>query len=505
VPVLSLCMIVKNEEKFLRECLESVKSVADEIVIVDTGSTDRTIEIAKEYNANVFPFEWSNSFSAARNFALSNCTGNWILYLDADERLSEKSIEELKKNIIRPEKFGIKCTVRNIESESGRDNTMKYTRLFRNISGIEFSGRIHEQIDPALAKLNFRILNSNIEIIHLGYNISDEGKREKARRNLDLLLRDFEESGSNYIAYQLAQSYNILEDMENSEKYALIAVNGKSLNQQQRAISYGLLANNFLKKHDVNSALYYINEALKWDASQPYLNLLTSKIYLRMQDYSNAEEYCRRALDTNTKLLTGNNSSSLDIILNEEEILYYGICLTKISKNQRYYNLYMNSLKKFFEKKGISNSETKINILRKIWADENLINGDSLEVVEIITRFNIEFIIELIKSYKISESKLNILNKIANDYLSNTSFATIYGVTLAENNLINEAIKILETVIQSRLSDPSTVFYLISLYVKVNQLNKIIPCIKLLETDFGFIPEVKARLPLLKQKLSHLG
>lgn len=505
MPVLSLCMIVKNEEKYLKDCLESVKSVADEIVIVDTGSTDRTIEIAGEYNAKIFSFEWVNSFSAARNFALGNCTGNWILYLDADERLSEKSIEELKKNIIRPEKFGVKCTVKSIESESGRDNTMKYTRLFRNISGIEFTGRIHEQIDPSLTKLNFKIQNSNIEILHLGYNISAEGKKEKAARNLGLLLKDFEETGSNYIAYQLAQTYNILEDMENAEKYSLIAVNGKSLNQQQRAISYGLLANNFLKKHDANSALYYINEALKWDATQPYLNLLTSKIYLRMQDYTNAEEYCRRALEANARLLSGNNSSSLDIIMNEEEILYYGLCLTKSSKNHRYYNLYMNSLKKFFEKKGIPNPETKINLLRKIWCDENLINGDAQEIAETITGYNLEYLLELIKSYKVSESRLKILNKIANDYLSNPLFTGLYGITLAENNLVNEAIKILESTIQSNISDPATVFYLISLYVKVNELSKIMSCVNLLEAKFGFIPEVKARLPILKQKLSNLG
>ncbi len=78
---LTLSMIVKNEEKHLRECLESVTEVVDEIVIVDTGSTDKTLEIAKEFNAKIFHFNWINDFSAARNFALSKSTGEWILIL----------------------------------------------------------------------------------------------------------------------------------------------------------------------------------------------------------------------------------------------------------------------------------------------------------------------------------------------------------------------------------------------------------------------------------------
>ncbi|MBK7632424.1 MAG: glycosyltransferase family 2 protein [Ignavibacteriales bacterium] len=85
MPTLSLSMIVKNEERHLARCLSSVKDVVDEIVIVDTGSTDNTIEIAESFNAKIFHFDWVNDFSAARNFALTKCIGNWILYLDADE------------------------------------------------------------------------------------------------------------------------------------------------------------------------------------------------------------------------------------------------------------------------------------------------------------------------------------------------------------------------------------------------------------------------------------
>ena len=92
---LSLNMIVKNEETNLARALQSVKNVVDEIVIVDTGSTDKTKAIAKSFNAKVFNFEWTNNFSAARNYALEKSDGDWIIYLDADEELSTGSVNEL--------------------------------------------------------------------------------------------------------------------------------------------------------------------------------------------------------------------------------------------------------------------------------------------------------------------------------------------------------------------------------------------------------------------------
>ena len=93
---LSLCMIVKNEEKHLVRCLRSVRDVVDEMIIVDTGSTDKTIDIAKVFGAKVFDFPWTGDFSAARNHSLAQATGDWILVLDADEVISARDFDELK-------------------------------------------------------------------------------------------------------------------------------------------------------------------------------------------------------------------------------------------------------------------------------------------------------------------------------------------------------------------------------------------------------------------------
>src|SRR3972149_2146143 len=101
-PTLSLCMIVKNEEKFLPACLESVKGHVDEIIIVDTGSTDRTVEIAESYNAKIYHHPWKNSFSKARNYSLKYATCDWILILDADEEIVKKDAHKLRKVIKDP-------------------------------------------------------------------------------------------------------------------------------------------------------------------------------------------------------------------------------------------------------------------------------------------------------------------------------------------------------------------------------------------------------------------
>jgi len=97
-PTISLCMIAKNEESNLADCLNSAKGIADEIIIVDTGSTDRTKEIAKKFSAKIYDFKWMDDFSAARNESLKHAAKDWVLVLDADEALDEegkKAIREL--------------------------------------------------------------------------------------------------------------------------------------------------------------------------------------------------------------------------------------------------------------------------------------------------------------------------------------------------------------------------------------------------------------------------
>ena len=128
-PTISACLIVKNEEKFLPQCLESIKNAVDEIIIVDTGSTDRTVEIAKSYGAKVYHHPWRNSFSEARNHSLSYATCDWILQIDADESLEQADIP-LLHSLIRTDSHNA-ILVAIYSTLPGGQSKHYFTRVFR--------------------------------------------------------------------------------------------------------------------------------------------------------------------------------------------------------------------------------------------------------------------------------------------------------------------------------------------------------------------------------------
>lgn len=146
---ISISIIVKNEEALLARCLESVKE-ADEIIIVDTGSVDKTVEIGEKYTNKIFHFPWIDDFSAARNFAKEKCTGDFILSIDADEILEEGGIQKIRKLVSSQEVIGIKMKSTNQE--------YYVPRLFKNLSDTYFIGKIHE----VLNKTNYE--KSDIQI-----------------------------------------------------------------------------------------------------------------------------------------------------------------------------------------------------------------------------------------------------------------------------------------------------------------------------------------------------
>ncbi len=230
--LLSLCMIVKNEEKMLPGCLDSVKELADEMIIVDTGSTDRTKEIAMEYGARVIDFEWIDDFAAARNESIKHSTADWILYLDADERIGKNSTGNLR-NILEtaPDEIGgLICTIESEHVQLDGNTELHrggYPRLFRNYGypRIHFKGRVHEQITPSLKELNKNLEFTGIIIRHLGYNQSREVMEGKIKRNYKMLIDHVKEEPLNgYAWYQLGQTLaqmNLMEQAEDAIKFAV--------------------------------------------------------------------------------------------------------------------------------------------------------------------------------------------------------------------------------------------------------------------------------------------
>src|SRR5581483_6817918 len=190
----TLCMIVRNEEKNLRECLESVLSAVDNAVITDTGSTDRTREIALSFGpkVKVVDFPWVDSFSAARNESLRHATGDWIFWMDADDRLDPENRDKLKRLLdsLGQENvaYSMKCFCLP-DPQTRTPTVVDHVRLFRNLPGMQWEFRVHEQILPAVRRSGGEVCQADVVITHTGY-VDPALRHRKALRDLRLLLLD---------------------------------------------------------------------------------------------------------------------------------------------------------------------------------------------------------------------------------------------------------------------------------------------------------------------------
>lgn len=198
---LSLAMIARNEARCLARCLRSVRAIADEIIVTDTGSTDDTVKIAKENGARVSRFGWINDFAAARNFVLAQATGDWILVLDADEWASEMLASEIRKFITGPPQIGRLKIVSDFRHHGQTQRSSTFvSRLFPR--GAKFEGRIHEQIVSDLPRVNLRG-----GLWHDGYL-----ETKKTERNLKMLQDELAREPQNaYLHFQLALEFTSLD------------------------------------------------------------------------------------------------------------------------------------------------------------------------------------------------------------------------------------------------------------------------------------------------------
>jgi glycosyltransferase involved in cell wall biosynthesis len=168
-PWISLCMIVRNERPRLGAALESVRGLADELIVVDTGSTDGTQDLARQMGASVVEAPWSGDFSAARNVGLDRARGPWILVLDADETLSSGACAEVRA-LVQPAPRAAFTLIQVGLDPYGRPMRMPITRLFPNDPGVRFEFPLHEQVDRALARRGIPVRLTAIEIRHSGYD-----------------------------------------------------------------------------------------------------------------------------------------------------------------------------------------------------------------------------------------------------------------------------------------------------------------------------------------------
>ena len=252
--LISFCMICKNEETFIERCLQSVKNIADEMIVVDTGSTDRTIEIAKKNGATILQHEWKNDFSLARNVGLNQAKGEWILFLDADEELHPEDGMKVRDLAKAENEVAYYFKILNFVGDSKANSkveTVPVLRFFRNNNNVRFEGRVHEQIGGSIREqfANHSINYTSIRILHYGYLDAVVHERNKIDRNFTLINQQVKEEPENpFHRYNLAGEYIRLNDFEN----ALIQVRAAKSLCQIEQMGFGHL----IVKKEITSLLY---------------------------------------------------------------------------------------------------------------------------------------------------------------------------------------------------------------------------------------------------------
>ncbi len=265
-PCLSVCMIARNEAGTIAHALASVTGIADELIVVDTGSTDRTEAMACAAGADVFRFAWCGDFATARNASLERARGDWVLVLDADEALDAGTGRQIPR-LLETGADAFTVVMRNLSppGELLQHVDMPITRLFRNRRAFRFEHPIHEQIRPAIERAGGTVHSSDVLVRHFGYAVSGEVTEARRSRNLALLedaLRVSPEDA--YLHYQLGATYKSAGQADRAAFHLqrALALDNNSLLPEARSIVCQKLAQLALARSASGEALRFAKHSL---------------------------------------------------------------------------------------------------------------------------------------------------------------------------------------------------------------------------------------------------
>ncbi|MGL5271791.1 MAG: glycosyltransferase [Selenomonadaceae bacterium] len=349
---LSACVIVKNEEKNLPEWINRMQKIANEIIVVDTGSTDKTISIAKEKGATVYNYKWQEDFSAAKNFALEKASGEWILFLDADEYFTDETIYNVPQylNKINSDKNidALLCQLLNVDEDTDNRviNVVQSVRIFRNDANICFQGKVHEFITRLDAPLKLAQMEAEVEIYHTGY--SHKIVRGKLERNLQLLKKSIEENGEKSWHYPyLADCYYGLKEYDKAIEYAnkTITANIIALGTES-GIYRRLIDATALSGKSSREILAAIDLAIKQFPEMPEFLWNKGSVLFDQKDYINAEKYLWEALRLYDAQKNKKAMGAFDGQLN---LLYLTFARISVLKNdvEKAFDWYLKSLREY--------------------------------------------------------------------------------------------------------------------------------------------------------------
>ncbi|MBC7218156.1 MAG: tetratricopeptide repeat protein [Candidatus Caldatribacterium sp.] len=299
-PSLSLCMIARNEEKNLPRVLSSVQGLVDEIVLVDTGSSDRTPEIARSFGARVYHFAWCDDFAAARNEALKYARGEWILVLDADDEMDRGDLARLRALLSVTDATGLMLPIRSPLDPEGRNVMTNYlVRVFRKDPRIRFRRRIHETVEGVIVSLGGIIHRlTTISILHHGYKDAGRVTEKVNERNFRILLEALRENPKDpdILAY-LGKAY-----LFRGEKKIARALFEKMLkiSQGKGFLALSTHLDLAFMEEDVEKALEYLKKVEDIDPYLPDLWYVYGKVYQKGEKWQEALEAFEKVTSVDT-------------------------------------------------------------------------------------------------------------------------------------------------------------------------------------------------------------
>lgn len=286
---ISACIISKNEEVHIERCLKSLVNAVDEIIVADTGSTDKTIEIAKKYTDKVFSINWEDDFSKARNYSLDKATKEWILVIDCDEELTIESIPLLKDLSTSKEFEGFGVIVSNVIG--GQESySVQSLRLFRNDPDYRFHSPIHEQVGDRIVKKagQYAVLSSKIKFIHYGYELDPKVEKAKTERNLKLLGKVEEKERDSLYYLHLGNEYIRMEDYNKAINVYSTSMRLATKESPHYTQLCHKLIDAYVKARDFTSGLTYSNFYLKQFPDFKALLFLNAVCCLETKKYKDA-------------------------------------------------------------------------------------------------------------------------------------------------------------------------------------------------------------------------
>ena len=306
---ISQCMIVKNEERNIEKALSWGKGVVSEQIVVDTGSTDRTVEIAESMGAKIYHFEWIDDFAAAKNFAISKAKYEWIALLDADEYFSEEDAKKVLYYVrkLQDKKYDAILSSWVHLNDAGNVTAVgTQSRVFRNRPGVGYIGKIHEYImSTDGSEFNFVDAVNELSIYHTGYGKIGHEQKVSSGRNIRIIQKELEENPDSYrmLGY-LGDEYYSADNLEKAEEsfrksIALMPDTEERVDPIRTAMTFTKLLEILYAKYETPEDVFMeiYNKAIIRLPQEADFDYYAGKYFVRHNNWKAAEKHLKRALD----------------------------------------------------------------------------------------------------------------------------------------------------------------------------------------------------------------